>query len=105
MTNMVMPSLSARSVRKTFDADHWRETNGTSHPVSGYSADRLGDEVLAVLSALNLTRSVLIGHSIAGEELSSIGSRYPERIAGLVCLDSAYSYAHYDRARGDSIST
>ena len=36
---------------------------------------------------------MLVGHSIAGEQLSSIGSRHPERIAGLVYLDAGYSYA------------
>jgi non-heme chloroperoxidase len=43
-----------------------------------YKADRLGDDVIAVLDQLKLDRPVLVGHSIAGEELSSIGSRYPE---------------------------
>lgn len=38
-----------------------------------------------------------MGHSIAGEELSSVGSRYPERVAGLIYLDAAYSYAYYYR--------
>ena len=37
---------------------------------ANYSADRLGDDVLAVLDALKLERRVLVGHSIAGEELS-----------------------------------
>jgi pimeloyl-ACP methyl ester carboxylesterase len=53
-----------------------------------YSADRLGDDILAVCHALHLGRPVLIGHSIAGEELSSIALRYPERVAGLVYLDA-----------------
>ena len=66
-----------------------------------YSADRLADDVLAVLDALKLNRPVLVGHSIAGEELSSLGSRHPEKIAGLVYLDAALSYAYYDRAHGD----
>src|ERR1700722_3760100 len=44
-----------------------------------YLADRLGDDVLAVIDALKMTRPVLAGHSIAGEELSSIGSRHPEK--------------------------
>jgi non-heme chloroperoxidase len=61
-----------------------------------YSADRLGDDVLAVLDALKLNRPVLVGHSIGGEELSSVGSRHPERVAGLIYLDAAYSYAYYD---------
>ncbi|MEZ2347838.1 alpha/beta fold hydrolase [Terriglobus sp. RCC_193] len=71
-------------------------------PADGvYSADRLGDDVLAVIASLNLDRPVLVGHSIAGEELSSIGSRHPERIAGLIYLDAGYAYAYYPRDRGD----
>ena len=66
-----------------------------------YSADRLGDDVLAVIDSLKLNRPVLVGHSIAGEELSSIGSRHPEKVAGLIYLDAGYSYAYYDRSRGD----
>jgi pimeloyl-ACP methyl ester carboxylesterase len=42
-----------------------------------------------------------VGHSIGGEELSSVGSRHPEKVAGLIYLDAAYSYAYYDRSRGD----
>jgi non-heme chloroperoxidase len=68
----------------------------SSKPTSGYSADRLADDVLAVLDSLAIERPVLIGHSIAGEELSSIGSRRHERVAGLVYLDGGYGYAYYD---------
>jgi pimeloyl-ACP methyl ester carboxylesterase len=68
---------------------------------ANYFADRLGDDVLAVIDSLGLRRPVLVGHSIAGEELSSIGSRYPDRVAGLIYLDAAYEYAFYDPARGD----
>jgi non-heme chloroperoxidase len=71
-------------------------------PVNGnYSADRLGDDVLAVLDALKLNRPILAGHSIAGEELSFIGSRHPEKVTGLIYLDAAFSYAFYDRQLGD----
>jgi non-heme chloroperoxidase len=71
-------------------------------PTNGnYSADRLGDDVLAVFEALKLNRPVLVGHSIAGEELSSIATRHPEKVAGLIYLDAAYSYAFYDSVHGD----
>jgi len=73
----------------------------SSAPGQGYLADRLGDDVLAVLDALKLDRPVLVGHSIAGEELSSVGSRHPQRVSGLIYLDSAYSYAYYDSEHGD----
>ena len=78
-----------------------RGFGASSVPVAGYSADRLGDDVLAVLDALKLNHPVLVGHSLAGEELSSVGSRHPDKVAGLIYLDAAYGYAFYDRSRGD----
>jgi non-heme chloroperoxidase len=74
---------------------------------SGYSstdnpADRLGDDVVAVIDALHLNRPVLVGHSIAGVELSSVANSHPNRVAGLVYLDAAYSYA-FDNGKGASI--
>jgi non-heme chloroperoxidase len=65
---------------------------------ANYSADRLGDDVLSVMNALKIERPVLIGHSIAGEELSSIGTRFPGRVAGLVYLEAGYPYAFYDES-------
>jgi pimeloyl-ACP methyl ester carboxylesterase len=76
-----------------------RGFGASSAPATGYSADRLGDDVLAVLDTLKLNRPVLVGHSIAGEELSSVGSRHPEKVSGLVYLD-CYGYAYYDRYHG-----
>jgi non-heme chloroperoxidase len=55
----------------------------------------LGDDVIAVLNQLKLEHPVLAGHSIAGEELSSIGSRHQERVAGLIYLDAAQWFALY----------
>jgi non-heme chloroperoxidase len=66
------------------------------------AADRLGDDVLAVLDALKLKRVVLAGHSIAGNELSSVGTRYPDRLAGLVYLDAMYPYA-FDNGKGPAM--
>jgi non-heme chloroperoxidase len=73
----------------------------SSVPDSGYSADRLGDDALQVIDSLGLTRPILVGHSIAGEELSSIGSRHPEKVAGLVYLEAGYFYAYYDPSQGN----
>jgi non-heme chloroperoxidase len=33
--------------------------------------------------------------------LSSIGSRHPEAVSGLIYLDASFPYAYYDRALGD----
>jgi pimeloyl-ACP methyl ester carboxylesterase len=75
-----------------------RGFGASSRPATGYSAERLGDDVLAVMDSLHLNRPVLVGHSIAGEELSSVGSRPPDKIAGVVYLDAGYTYAYYDPA-------
>jgi len=78
-----------------------RGFGASSAPATGYAADRLGDDVLAVLDALKLDKPVLAGHSLGGEELSSVGSRHPEKVAGLIYLDAGYAYAFYDQSRGD----
>jgi pimeloyl-ACP methyl ester carboxylesterase len=70
-----------------------RGFGASSKPDSGYEADKLGDDVIAVLDSLKLKKSVLVGHSRAGQELSSVASRFPDRISGLIYLDAAYQYA------------
>jgi non-heme chloroperoxidase len=77
-----------------------RGFGASSVPKAGYTADRLGDDVAAVLDALDIQRPIIAGHSIAGEELSAIGQRHPDRIAGLIYLDAAHEYAIYDPRRG-----
>lgn len=74
-----------------------RGSGASSAPLptrANYAADRLGDDVLAVIDALKLDRPVLVGHSLAGQELSSVGSRHPEKVAGLIYLDPGYLYAY-----------
>jgi non-heme chloroperoxidase len=75
----------------------------SSAPYTGYSADRLGDDVVAVLDALHLDKPILVGHSLGGEELSSIGSRFPQRVAGLVYLEAGYGYAYCPPSGGLNI--
>ena len=62
----------------------------SSAPQTGYASDELANDVLAVIAALHLSRPVLIGHSFAGLELSSIASRQPQKIAGVVYLDANF---------------
>ena len=64
----------------------------TFAPVTSGAAT-FGDDVVAVLDAFKLEKPILAGHSIAGQELSSIGTRYPNRVAALVYFDAAYQYA------------
>src|SRR6267142_6197011 len=74
---------------------------------SGFSAmrragDRLGQDVLAVIDALKLKTPVLVGHSIAGAELSWVATSRPNRVAGLVYLEAGYPYA-FDNGKGSTM--
>lgn len=69
-----------------------RGYGASSVPDAGYATRRLADDVMAVIQTLKLKRPIVIGHSIAGLELSSIGSRYAERIGGLVYLDATFTW-------------
>ena len=74
--------------------------SGFAPPASG--GDTYGDDVLAVLDALKLERPVLVGHSIGGQELSSVATRYPTRVAALVYLEAGYPYA-FDNGKGPTM--
>ena len=65
-------------------------------------ADRLGEDVLAVIHILKLKKPVLVGHSIAGVELSSVATIHPDSIAGVVYLEAAYPYA-FDNGNGPTM--
>jgi pimeloyl-ACP methyl ester carboxylesterase len=69
-----------------------------------YDADRLGNDVLAVMTALHIERPILVGHSVGGEELSSVGSRHPDKVSGLIYLEAGYSYAFYNSAEGNALA-
>ena len=76
----------------------------STHTKTGYTSERLVDDILAVLDQLKIAKPVLVGHSVGGEELSAIGTRYPNRVSALIYLDAAYTYAFYDAA-GDYEAT
>jgi len=65
-----------------------RGFGASSHPEAGYSDQRLADDVLAVLDSLKIAKPVLIGHSMAGSEMTTLGVQHSDRLAGLVYLDA-----------------
>jgi pimeloyl-ACP methyl ester carboxylesterase len=69
-----------------------RGYGASSVPEQGYETDRLADDVVAVIDKLKLQRPVIVGHSIAGLELSSIGSRHTDRVGGIVYLDATFTW-------------
>jgi pimeloyl-ACP methyl ester carboxylesterase len=65
-----------------------RGYGASSRPDGGYDDQRLADDVLAVLDALRIEAPVLAGHSMAGGELTTLGTQHSDRLGGLVYLDS-----------------
>ena len=72
----------------------------SSKPDFGFDTPRLGQDVLGILDALHLDKVLLVGHSIAGDELTWLGGHHPERFTGLVYLDAAYDRSPEAREAG-----
>jgi pimeloyl-ACP methyl ester carboxylesterase len=62
--------------------------------------DTLVADITAVLDTLGLEHVVLVGHSIAGEEMTRFTELHPARCAGLIYLDAAY-----DRSGADTLAS
>lgn len=68
-----------------------RRGHGESgYPATGYSQDTLAEDLRLFMEQRGLTRTALVGHSIAGAELTNFAGKYPERVTALVYLDAAY---------------
>ncbi len=67
-----------------------RGTGYSSRPDFGFDTPRLAQDVLRVMDALELQQVLLVGHSVAGDELTWLGGHHAERFSGLVYLDAAY---------------
>ncbi|HMN43976.1 MAG TPA: alpha/beta hydrolase [Povalibacter sp.] len=62
----------------------------SSHPDHGYGQARLAQDILRVLDAFGIDKAVFVGHSIAGDELSTLGAHHSQRVTALIYLDAAY---------------
>jgi len=60
--------------------------------------DTLVADITAVVDTLGLGRIILVGHSIAGEEMTRFAEIHEARCAGLVYLDAAYDRSGIDTA-------
>jgi pimeloyl-ACP methyl ester carboxylesterase len=65
-----------------------RGWGASSQPATGYDNQRLSDDVLEVLNSLKLDQAVLVGHSAAGHEMTTVARQHTDRVAGLVYLDA-----------------
>jgi pimeloyl-ACP methyl ester carboxylesterase len=62
-------------------------------PASGYDTETLVEDLRRFLDAMQIDRVTLIGHSIAGVEMTRFAAKYPRRVSKLVYLDAAHDWA------------
>ncbi len=67
-----------------------RGFGASSQPTNGYDTATLTDDIAQNLDALQIERAILVGHSIAGGELTRFATRYPERTIAISYLEAAY---------------
>lgn len=68
-----------------------RRGQGASEvPTDGYATDILVEDIRAFLDSQHIERVDVIGHSIAGVEMTRFAVKYPARVRHLVYLDAAY---------------
>jgi non-heme chloroperoxidase len=75
-----------------------RGHGASSHPTdtTTYTLDVMAEDIGAVLDSLGIRQASLIGHSIAGAEITRFAARFPDRVNKLVYLDSAHDFAAMD---------
>ncbi|MEP6730551.1 MAG: alpha/beta hydrolase, partial [bacterium] len=69
------------------------------------SLDTLVADLAAVLDSLRFRKVVLVGHSIAGEEMTRFAELYGSRCASLIYVDAAYDRSGIDTLASKQPST
>jgi 3-oxoadipate enol-lactonase len=82
----LLPGLLERGSVLRFDQRGHGESGAPPGP---YTREDLAADVLGLLDARGLERSILVGHSMGGIVSMTTALLYPERIAGLVLLGTA----------------
>ena len=68
-----------------------RGFGGSDAPQGDYGMETLADDVLRLADSLGLERFVLGGHSMGGYVALRLAARHPERLAGLILVDTRAS--------------
>ena len=62
----------------------------TDRPAKGYETTTRVEDIRAFMDAQKITRAHLVGHSLAGDEMTLLATMYPQRVIKMVYLDAAY---------------
>jgi len=67
-----------------------RGFGSSSQPRQGYDLTTMVRDIQRIIDVLNLHRVDLVGHSIAGDEMTRFALTHPDRVDKLVYLEAAY---------------
>jgi non-heme chloroperoxidase len=67
-----------------------RGFGASSQPSHGYDLGRLVEDINEITETLHLNHLNLVGHSIAGDEITRFAIKYPAKVNRLVYLEAAY---------------
>ena len=65
-----------------------RGYGASSRPAAGYDDQRLADDVFQVIERAHIDHPVLVGHSMSGGEMTTVGRQHSDRLGGIVYLDA-----------------
>ena len=94
----------ARTLEGAFDVvmPDARGHGGSSAPEHGYRYDDLASDVVDLIRALDLSRPVLIGHSMGGMTAAVVASRGAGIVRGIVLVDPTFLSPERQREVHDS---
>jgi pimeloyl-ACP methyl ester carboxylesterase len=73
----------------------------SERPDTGYDMPARVADLAGFLDALKIQKAILVGHSVAGDELTAFAAAHPHRVIKLVYLDAAYDRSQIpDQAAG-----
>lgn len=82
----VFPILSENFHVYGFD---YRGTGLSEKPKEGYSIDIFSKQILNFMDYLEIKKAILVGNSLGGEVTIDFAVKHPERVKGLILLDTA----------------
>jgi pimeloyl-ACP methyl ester carboxylesterase len=65
-----------------------RGYGASTRPAAGYDDQRLADDLFQVIERERIKAPVLVGHSMSGGEMTTVGRQHSDRLGGLVYLDA-----------------
>jgi pimeloyl-ACP methyl ester carboxylesterase len=73
----------------------------TERPQTGYDTATRVEDIRAFMDVMKIQRAHLVGHSLAGDEMTQFATLYPQRVGKMVYLDAAYDRRKFFSCKND----